>query len=92
MSIHDQIAALVGSRELFVLGSEMFGDETARTLFITEEVRSAVFPPFPEKLKVLHAEFRQELDAFLEGSWITVAENPKAKPSDARMARVCPIF
>lgn len=91
MSILDQIARLVKEGALFCLESEMFGDETPRTLFITEEVRSAVFRPFPEDCRVLHAEFRQHLDAFLEGGFISVGDNPKTKASDALMARVNPV-
>jgi hypothetical protein len=69
----------------------MLGDETPRTLFMSEEVRSAVFKPFPPKLGVLHSEFRQNLDAFIEGGFLTVGEDPKTKDSYALLARVCPV-
>jgi hypothetical protein len=91
MSIDQHIKALVATGELFCLESEMFGDDTPRTLFLSEEVRRAVFKPFPAGHEVLHGEFRQELDAFLELSFIPVGEDPKTKEGHARMARVCPV-
>jgi hypothetical protein len=69
----------------------MWGDGTPRTLFLSEEVRSAVFEPFPAGHEVLHSEFRAELDAFLEHSFITIGNDPKTKAAHARMARVRPV-
>jgi hypothetical protein len=91
MSIQQQIDALIARKELFCLESEMLGDETPRTLFLTEEVRSAVYRPFPSDKGVLHAEFRQHLDAFLEGGCISVGNDPKTKAAYAMMARVAPV-
>lgn len=68
----------------------MFGEETPRTIFISEEIREAVYPPFPDDKKVLHAEFRQHLDAFLEGAMISVGDDPRTKAAHAMMARVAP--
>jgi hypothetical protein len=53
---------------------------------------SAVTGPFSEDRDGLRlVQFRQDLDAFLEGSEISIAENPDAKPSDAMMARIHPV-
>jgi len=69
----------------------MLGDETPRALFLSEEAHLAVHPPFEQANQTLHAEFRQNLDAFLEGGEMTVGEDPKTKASDALMARVAPV-
>lgn len=69
----------------------MLGDETPRALFLSEEVNLAVHPPFEQPNKTLHIEFRQTLDAFLEGGEMSVGEDPKTKASDALMARVAPV-
>lgn len=91
MSIRDQIRLLVQSGELHCLESLDFGEETPRSIFISEEVKTALTRPFPEHREMLHAEFLQQLDAFLEHCEITVAEDPRTKPGYAQMARVDPI-
>lgn len=58
---------------------------------MSAEVKDALTRPFPEGKEVLHAEFLQTLDAFLEHSEMTVAEDPRRKPSDALIARVDPV-
>jgi len=90
MSIRDQIVRLVSSKELFPLESEDFGACTPRSLFVTQEVLDAVTFPVSND-SVLHAEFRQTLDGFLEGGEMSVGEDPDTKSSDALMARVKPI-
>jgi hypothetical protein len=89
--LQQQISTLIARKKLFCLESEMLGDETARTLFLTEEVRSAVYRPFPNNKGVLHAEFRQHLDAFLEGGCVSIGDDPKTKAAHALMARVAPV-
>jgi hypothetical protein len=91
MSIRDQIKALVASKELYVLESIDFGACTPRSLFVTKDVLDAVTYPFPEDYRVLHAEFRQTLDGFLEGGEMSVGDDPDTKASDALMARVKPV-
>lgn len=90
MSIRVQIAQLVRNKELFCLDSQGWGPDTPRTLFLTADVLAAVTPPFPATPNGLHAEFRQQLDAFLEMGLMSVGLNPKTKASDALMARVAP--
>lgn len=91
MSIRDQIQKLIDNNELFCLESEMTGDETVRALFVSREVLDAVTPPFNEYHAILLSEFRSNLDAFLEGGEISVAENPYEKKPHALMARVAPV-
>jgi hypothetical protein len=91
MSIRDQIAELVRGKEIFCLESPDWGPDTPRTLFVTKAVLDAVTPPFPAVPRGLHAEFRQQLDAFLELGMMSVGWDPKTKASDALMARVCPV-
>jgi len=90
MSIRDHIRELL-DKQLFCLESVYFGEETPRSIFVSEEVKCALTHPFPEGREVLHAEFLQTLDAFLEHGEMTVAEDPRCKPSDALMARVEPV-
>ena len=91
MSIRDQIKGLLDRRDLFILESPDWGPETPRTLFATRAVLDAVTAPFPATPKGLHAEFRQQLDAFLELGQMSVGWDPKTKSSDALMARVSPV-
>jgi hypothetical protein len=61
-------------------------------MYVSAEILDGVTPPFAENLQgERDAEFRQTLDAFLEGGMFSVAENPYAKPSDAMLARVAPV-
>jgi hypothetical protein len=70
----------------------MFGEETARTVFVSDEIIQAVVPPFAEDRDGFRlSQFRQFLDAFLEGGEFSVADNPDTKPSDAMIARVHPV-
>jgi hypothetical protein len=91
MSIRDQIIELVRNKELFCLESQDWGPDTPRTLFLTKDVLDAITPPFPATPRGLHAEFRQQLDAFLELNLLSVGEDPKTKDSNAQMARVDPV-
>jgi hypothetical protein len=91
MSIRDLVRELARTRELFPLESSDFGACTPRSLFVTKEVLDAVTFPFPPNDRVLHAEFRQTLDGFLEGGEMSVGEDPDTKASDALMARVKPV-
>ena len=65
MSIRRQIIELVFRKELSVLESVDFGEDTPRSIFVSKEVEAALTRPFPEHREVLHAEFLQQLDAFL---------------------------
>jgi hypothetical protein len=61
-------------------------------MYVADEILVAVSPPFPETRDGKRMwEFRQTVDAFLEGGEFSVAENPDCKPSDAMLARVHPI-
>jgi hypothetical protein len=91
MSIQDQVRELVRTKELHPLESRDFGACTPRSLFVTQEVLDAVTFPFRAENRILHAEFRQTLDGFLEGGEMTVGEDPDTKSSDALMARVKPV-
>jgi hypothetical protein len=91
MSIREQIRKLVDAKELFCLESPDWGPETPRTLFVTKVVLDAVTTPLPATPKGLHAEFRQQLDAFLELGLMSVGWDSKTKSSDALMARIRPV-
>src|SRR5258707_905617 len=91
MLIRQQIIELVAKKEIFCLESVEFGACTPRSLFVTREVRDAVTFPFPPEHRVLHSEFRQTLDSFLEHGEMTVGLDPDTKSSDALMARVKPV-
>jgi hypothetical protein len=91
MSIEDEIQALCPQGRLHRLPSLLCGPDTARTMYVSTEILDAVTPPFADSLQgERDAEFRQTLDAFLEGGMFSVAEDPYAKPSDAMLARVAP--
>jgi len=91
MSIQDEIARLATAERLFCLESLLTGNETIRTLWLSQEVWEAVTPPYPADEAVRLSEFREFLDGFLEGGRFSVAENPDLKPSDAMIARVHPV-
>jgi hypothetical protein len=61
-------------------------------MFVSTEILDDVSPPFAESREGLRlSEFRELLDAFLEGGEFSVADNPDTKPSDAMLARVHPV-
>ncbi len=78
--------------ELHCLESLTTGDDTVRIVYVAKEIWDVVNPPYAEsKEGEMHAEFRQMLDAFLEGGEFSVAQDPFLKASDAMMARVHPV-
>lgn len=87
MSIPDGLAHVVEAGELVCLPSSLFGFETARQMYVVPEIWDAVSNPADVEL----VEFRAQLDAFVEGGFFTVAEDPFTKPSDAMLARVHPV-
>src|SRR5262249_14419515 len=92
MSIAIILQRLIVEERLIELPSPFLGYETARTMYVTPDILRAVSKPFPSEphLAERHFEFRQWLDSFSEGGYLTVAENPHSKPWDAMMARVDP--
>jgi hypothetical protein len=61
-------------------------------MYVSDEICHGVAGPFAddrdgERL----AEFRQTLDAFIEGAEFSVAEDPYSKPGEAMLARVAPV-
>jgi hypothetical protein len=54
-------------------------------------VLDAVSEPFQGTRKRWLAEFRENLDAFLEGCELSVGEDPHDKDANALMARVAPV-
>ena len=89
--IRNRIKAHHGER-LFYLPPRYPGDPTIRTVFVSQEVKDAVVPPWPKNWEGLRcSEFRGTLDAFTRGDTISVAERPYDKPSDAFLARVDPV-
>ena len=83
---------LLDQKRLFELPSQFTGYETARTMIVSPEILQVVSPPFSADLRGRRlAEFRQWMDAFSEGGQVSIAENPRDKPSNAMMARVEPV-
>jgi hypothetical protein len=92
MSRQQILKRLLEERGLFLLESLFTGDETARTMIVTPGIFADVMPPFadtPEGERL--GELRGWLDAFMEGSEVSVAENPDRKPPDTMLARVHPV-
>jgi hypothetical protein len=90
-SIREAIQSHEG-RTLFCLPSALLGEETPRTVFVSNELHEIVNgPPWPATWEGRrHANLRALFDGFTEGDWITVAENPFDKNSRAILARVAP--
>ena len=77
---------------LYCVSSTTVGDDTPRTVYVTEEVWAVIKEPFSDDAEgQSHARFRQNIDSFLEGFEFTVAQDPFCKPWDADIARVDPI-
>src|SRR5260370_4413901 len=74
MSIRDEIKRLEHDGKLFCLESGLMGEETPRTLWMSQEVRDAVILPPRVKADRRLFEFRQFLDSWLEYSRFSVAE------------------
>ena len=61
-------------------------------MIVSVEVRDAVEGPWPNNWDGYRlSQLRESLDAFTTNEWISVAEDPFAKPSDAFMARIDPV-
>ena len=68
------------------------GEETPRTVFVSEEVAEIVIPPSAKTWEGRrHARLRALLDGFTEGDFITIAEDPHDKAASAILARVDPV-
>ena len=61
-------------------------------MFVSLEVAEIVIPPWPETWEGRrHSRLRGLLDSFIEGDYITVAEDPYDKDASAILARVDPV-
>jgi hypothetical protein len=70
----------------------MLGAETPRTVFASNEVASIVMPPWSSTREDRrHSSLRALFDAFTDGSYVTIAEDPYDKHARAILARVDPI-
>jgi hypothetical protein len=79
-------------RSLFCLSPLIGGEESPRTVFVSQELRDIVTPPWPDSWEGRrHAGLRALLDAFTEGDSIAVAEDPHDKAARAILARVDPV-
>jgi hypothetical protein len=89
-SIQAAVKAFIG-KSLFVLPSEVGDGETPRVLLISERIRSDFMPPWPDTIEgERRAGARALLDAFSNGDFFTVGQDPHNKDPDAMMARVDP--
>ena len=91
MSIRDEIRARIDEGRLFHLPHSLPGASTARTLFVSEEVRRVVVGPWSHDTEGLRfGELRAHLDVFTEGSLISIALDPFKKPKAAYLAAIDP--
>jgi hypothetical protein len=87
----ERIRELVGKRRLFHLPPLLRSSPMLRELFVSEDVRDGVLPPWPKfRTGARHIEFRETLDHFTQGHRISVSEQPFRKPNYALMARTHP--
>jgi hypothetical protein len=92
MSIQDSIEQHVKNGRLHKLPSLVTGDDTARILYVSDEIFADVDSQLAVNADDTRLfEFRQTLDAWLEHGEFSVAENPDLKPSDAMLARLRPV-
>lgn len=92
MSIVPKLQAALARGELVEHQSMDFGDETARTLYVSSDIVAAIQPPFAETTAGERlGELRGWLDSFALGGHFTVAEDPNNKPPDVMLARVSPV-
>ncbi len=92
VEMKQRIRGLVHQRKLFYLPLLVPGDETVRSMFVSQEVNSDVYPPWPDNWDGLRlAAFRETLDAFTRYERIGIADRPLGKSAAAYMARVEPV-
>lgn len=90
-SVRDAIKSHEG-QSLFCLPHLVQGEETPRTVFISKELAEILSPPWPTTWEGRrHARLRALFDAFTDGDFITIAENPHDKEARAILARVDPV-
>ena len=67
-------------------------DDTARTLYVTANISAVVAYPFEDTEDGDRlGQFRAWLDDFIEGSELSVSEDPYEKPPTTMLARVSPV-
>lgn len=92
MSIHDAINALEAAGELLRLQSAFLGAETPRAVYVSKEVAELVcYSADDTREGRMAARARALLDDFVEGGYVTIAENPFDKDSKCILARVAPV-
>ncbi len=68
------------------------GEETPRTVFVSEELREIVWNNFPETREGRrHSRLRAFFDGFTEGGQFSMALDPFKKPGTTMIARVHPV-
>lgn len=93
MSIRDEIKARVKEGRLHCLPLTVKSDNAARHIFVTPEIYSALHEfegLTPKEIRRI-ARWRADLDAFSNGSQITMSFEPYTKPNSTYMARTCPV-
>jgi hypothetical protein len=93
MSIRDEIKARIDEGRLHYLPPTIGGDTVVRHMFVTTEIYNALneIEDLPLKEVKRIARWRADLDAFSNGSEITMSFKPYKKPSSTFMARTDPV-
>ena len=91
MSIRDEIKSKL-DRDLFVLMSELVGEETPRTIYYSTEVQEIIEGANSDgKHKMRFASAKAVMDAFIELGEVLFGLDPHNKSTSARMARTDPV-
>jgi hypothetical protein len=87
-----RIKQLRADKRLSYLPPLLVSSPMLREIFVSEEIRHDVSPPWPlHRTGARHTAFRETLDNFTQGFRLSVSEDPFRKPGYASMARTDPV-
>lgn len=90
MSIRDEIAARVGEGRLYRLSPALRGEVVERPMLVSQELHDALNAPLDDPGVYRLHELRQNLDHFVQGGMISIANDPFKKSKSAYLARTHP--
>lgn len=92
MSIRDEISDRCAEERLYLLQPALPGSPCVRHLFISSEIKTALFGPWSgaqEEYRL--SKLRADFDAFTEGMLIAVGSDPYKKKKTAFMSQLDPV-
>jgi hypothetical protein len=92
MSIRDEIKHWIGEGRLFLLTPALASSPCSRTMFVADELNRLILGPWAsQEDEFRFGKLRADLDMFIDGSLLSVAQAPYKKPKTTYLARLDPM-